>query len=208
MLEIRWHARGGQGVKTTSQVLAQAALAMGTYVQAFPEYGPERSGAPMKVFNRISGEQIKIHCNIYNPDIVVVVDDSLLGAENVDVTEGLRPDGVLLVNTRMSAEEVRAKTGFPGQIIVIDADKLAQETGCGFANVPLLGALARIIALPLEAVQREMGGLLGKKFSEKVVQANLAAIEAGYNSISHDFHLPFSLEAEIAKREGVHVEQA
>ena len=207
MLEIRWHARGGQGAKTASQALALAALAEGFYVQAFPEYGPERSGAPMKAFNRIAGERIKIHYNIYNPDIVVVVDDSLLDSESVDVTEGLRPDGVLLVNTRLSAEEVRKKTGFTGQVLTLDADRIAKEKGCRFANVPLLGALARVIDLPLERLQEEIKGLLGKKFAEKVVQANLDCLAAGYEALGEvqpAFPLAEERKEKERERKGVH----
>jgi len=208
MLEIRWHARGGQGVKTASQALAQAAFAEGFYIRAFPEYGPERSGAPVKAFNRIAGERIKVQCGIYKPDIVVVVDDSLLDSENVDVTEGLRADGVLLVNTRLSTEEVRAKTGFAGQILVLEADRIAKGEGCGFANVPLLGALARVLDLPLTTVQEEMKAVLGKKLSDKVIQANLACLAAGYEAVGEvrsGFSLAREKEREKEKeRKGVH----
>lgn len=181
MLEIRWHARGGQGAKTASQVLALAALAQGNFVQAFPEYGPERSGAPMKAFNRIDDKKVRIHYNVYEPDVVVVIDDSLLDSESVDVTEGLKPEGILLVNTVASPEEVRKKTGFAGKILTIDADRIAEETGAHYPNVPALGALARATDFPLEPLQREMRNLLGHKFSEKIVQANIAALERGYN---------------------------
>lgn len=184
MLEIRWHARGGQGAKTASQILAQAALAQGNYVQAFPEYGPERSGAPMKAFNRIDDRKIRIHYNVYKPDVVVVIDDSLLDSQNV--AEGLKPEGVLLVNTKASPQEVREKTGFTGRILTIDASGIAEETGARYPNVPALGALARAIDFPLELVITEMRDLLGHKFSEKVVQANLAALEEGYKGISED----------------------
>ncbi|MFQ6118235.1 MAG: 2-oxoacid:acceptor oxidoreductase family protein [Candidatus Bipolaricaulia bacterium] len=179
MLEIRWHARGGQGAKTASQVLALAALAQGNYVQAFPEYGPERSGAPMKAFNRIDERKIRIHYNVYEPDVVVVIDDSLLDSQ--DVTEGLKPEGILLVNTKASPEEVREKTGFSGKILTIDAKGIAEETGARYPNVPALGALARAIDFPLEPLKAEMRKLLEHKLSEKIVEANLAALEEGYN---------------------------
>jgi len=186
MLEIRWHARGGQGAKTASQVLALAALAQGNYVQAFPEYGPERSGAPMKAFNRIDDRKIRIHYNVYKPDVVVVIDNSLLDSESVDVTEGLKPEGVLLVNTVASPEEVRRKTGFAGKILTIDAKGIAEETGARYPNIPALGALARAIDFPLEPLKAELQKLLGHKFSEKIVEANLAALEEGYERISRN----------------------
>jgi len=186
MLEIRWHARGGQGAKTAAQLLALAALAQGNYVQAFPEYGPERSGAPMKAFNRIDERKIRIHYNVYEPDVVVVIDDTLLDSESVDVAEGLKPEGILLVNTEASPEEVREKTGFPGKILTIDADGIAEETGARYPNVPALGALARAIDFPLEPLQAELRNFLGHKFPEKVVQANLAALEEGYERIGKD----------------------
>ncbi len=184
MLEIRWHARGGQGAKTASQILALAALAQGNYVQAFPEYGPERSGAPMKAFNRIDERKIRIHYNIYEPDVVVVVDDSLLSSASANVIDGLKPEGTLLVNTKASPEEVRRRTGFPGKIMTIDADEIAARTGVGYANIPTLGALARAIDFPLELIGEELKKTLGKKTPEKTVQANLKALQEGYERLS------------------------
>jgi len=180
MLEIRWHARGGQGAKTASHVLALAALGEGFFVQAFPEYGPERSGAPMRVFNRVDARKIRLHHGIEEPDVVAVVDDSLLYSEGVELTEGLKEEGVLLVNGRLSPEEVRRQTGFAGKIVVVDASGIAKETGCRFANVPMLGAIARIVGLPLEAVKRELAAELGKKLPEEALRANLRALEEGY----------------------------
>jgi pyruvate ferredoxin oxidoreductase gamma subunit len=184
MLEIRWHARGGQGAKTVSQILALAALARGDYVQAFPEYGPERSGAPMKAFNRIDARKIRIHYNIYEPDVVVVIDDSLLSSESANVIDGLKPDGTLLVNTKASPEEVRRRTGFPGRIMTVDADGIAAQTGVGYANIPTLGALARAVDFPLELLAAELKKTLGKKVPERVIQANLTALREGYARVS------------------------
>lgn len=184
MLEIRWHARGGQGAKTASQILALAALGKGHFVQAFPEYGPERSGAPMKAFNRIDDRKIRIHHNIYEPDVTVVIDESLLASESVDVAQGLKGEGILLVNTEASPEEVRQKTGFSGKILTIDADGIARETGARFPNVPALGALARAIDFPLQPLLDELEKLIGKKVSEKIVQANLSALKEGYERLS------------------------
>ncbi|MCR4404050.1 MAG: 2-oxoacid:acceptor oxidoreductase family protein [Candidatus Acetothermia bacterium] len=184
MLEIRWHARGGQGAKTVSQLLALAALARGNYVQAFPEYGPERSGAPVKAFNRIDDKKIRVHYNIYEPDVVVVVDDSLLNSETVKVTEGLKPEGILLVNTKISPAEVRRKTNFKGKIFTIDAEKIAESSGVGYANIPTLGALARAVDFPLEPLAEELKKMLGKKAPPEKVQANLAALQEGYERLS------------------------
>ena len=105
MVEIRWHGRGGQGAKTACLLLADAAFASGKYVQGFPEYGPERMGAPITAYNRISDERCTIHSNIYNPDYVVVVDETLL--QSVDVTHGLNPEGAIVINTHKSPDEVR-----------------------------------------------------------------------------------------------------
>lgn len=183
MLEIRWHGRGGQGAKTVSQVLAQAALDEGHFVQSFPEYGPERSGAPVKAFNRIDKEKIKIHYNIYEPDVVVVIDNSLLNSKAVNVTEGLKADGVLLVNTEESLSQVKGKVGFQGRVLIVDANKIAQETGSRFANVPVLGALTKAINFPLEPIEKELKKTLTKKFADKVVEANLEALKRGYEDV-------------------------
>ena len=105
MIEIRWHGRGGQGAKTASQLLADAAFMDGKYIQSFPEYGPERSGAPITAYNRISDERCSIHSNIYEPDYVVVVDETLL--ESVDVTAGLKKEGAIVINSSRNASELR-----------------------------------------------------------------------------------------------------
>ena len=134
----------------------------------------------MKAFNRIDDRKIRIHYNVYKPDVVVVIDESLLNSESIDVTEGLKPEGILLVNTVDSPEEIRQKTGFSGKILTIDANGIAEETGSRYPNVPALGALARAIDFPLEPLKVEMKDLLGHKFPEKIVAANLASLERGY----------------------------
>ncbi len=143
MLEIRWHGRGGQGAITVSRVLSIAALKQDLFVQSFPEYGPERGGAPMKAYNRIDAKEIKLHCGIYEPDLVAVLDRTLLTAE--DVTEGLKKEGALVVNTSVSPEEIRLETHFPGKIMAVDADFIANQTN-KFPNVALLGSLMRVIS--------------------------------------------------------------
>ncbi len=177
MIEIRWHGRGGQGAKTVSQLLAGAALRRGRYVQAFPEYGPERSGAPVKAFNRLDTKEIRLHCGVYEPDIVVVLDPTLLQAKEVRVTEGLKRHGVLLVNTAQTPEEIRALTGFPGRIITLDAEALARSVGARFSNVVMLGAVARVLEeIALEDVEREFA----HAFGEKALATNIAALRAGF----------------------------
>lgn len=181
MIEIRWHGRGGQGAKTVSQLLAGAALRGGRYAQAFPEYGPERSGAPVKAFNRLDTKEIRLHCSIYEPDIVVVLDPTLLNAKEVRVTEGLKRHGILLVNTTQSPEEIRALTGFSGKIITIDAEALARSAGARFSNVVMLGALARLLGtISLEDLEKEFA----KLFGEKALATNVAALRAGFSAVT------------------------
>ena len=127
MIEIRWHGRGGQGAKTASLLLADAAFNTGKYIQGFPEYGPERMGAPITAYNRISSSPIRIHSNIYEPDYVVVVDDTLL--ESVDVTAGLKEDGAIVINTTKNGEDLKKLLkGYKGKIYTIDARKVSMET--------------------------------------------------------------------------------
>ena len=124
MIEIRWHGRGGQGAKTASLLLADAAFNTGKYIQGFPEYGPERMGAPITAYNRISSNPITIHTNIYEPDYVVVVDDTLL--KSVDVTSGLKTDGALVINTTKSADDLKKDLkSYTGEVYTIDARKIS-----------------------------------------------------------------------------------
>lgn len=178
MKEIRWHGRGGQGAKTVSQILAQINLREGKFVQAFPEFGPERSGAPMRAYNRISEAEIYVHSGVYEPDIAIVIDESLLDSEKP--TEGLKPTGVLLVNTTCSAEELRARLKFPGKIIVVDADGIAKETGMGFPNVPMLGMLVAVLGTDYALAEEELRAALGGRLSQNVVERNLQAFRLGY----------------------------
>ena len=127
LIEIRWHGRGGQGAKTASLLLADAAFNTGKYIQGFPEYGPERMGAPITAYNRISDKPITIHSNIYEPNYVVVVDDTLL--ESVPVTAGLKKEGAIVINTTKSPEYLKEKlNGYDGNIYTIDARKVSEET--------------------------------------------------------------------------------
>ncbi|MCS7240712.1 MAG: 2-oxoacid:acceptor oxidoreductase family protein [Candidatus Bipolaricaulota bacterium] len=180
MKEIRWHGRGGQGAKTVSQILAQINLREGKHVQAFPEYGPERSGAPVRAYNRISDAEIRVHSGVYEPDIVVVIDETLLDSENP--TEGLKPNGVLLVNSACSPEEIRARTGFSGRIITVDGDRIAKETGTGFANVPMLGAVVAVLGTDYAVAEAELREALGGRLGAEVLNKNLQAFRAGYEA--------------------------
>lgn len=181
MKEIRWHGRGGQGAKTASQILAQINLREGKFVQAFPEFGPERSGAPMRAYNRISEAEIRVHFGVYEPDIVVVLDETLLDSEKP--TDGLKPEGVLLVNTTCSAEELRARLNFPGKIVVVDADGIAKETGMGFPNVPMLGAVVAVLGTDYDLAEEELRTSLSGRLPPNVVEQNLQAFRLGYEAV-------------------------
>jgi len=143
MIEIRWHGRGGQGAVTSVELLALAAIEEGRYAQGFPSFGPERRGAPVAAFNRVAEERIRIRSGVYTPDIVVVLDESLVGL--VNVTEGLKPDGVLIVNTAKSVKEIRDIVKFTGRIATVDATGIAwKELGVPITNTTMLGALVGV----------------------------------------------------------------
>lgn len=144
MIEIRWHGRGGQGAKSACMLLADVAALQGKFVQGFPEYGPERMGAPITAYNRISEKRCSIHSNIYYPDYVVVVDETLL--DSVDVTGGLKEGGGIIINTPSSPQEIRSRLpGWAGKICTIDARRISEENlGRNFPNTPMLAALVKV----------------------------------------------------------------
>lgn len=144
IFEIRWHGRGGQGAKTASLLLADAAFSGGMYVQGFPEYGPERMGAPITAYNRISKNPVRVHSNIYEPDFVVVVDETLI--ESVDVTKGLKEDGAIIINSSRSASDfIPFLKGYKGKVFTCDARTISEETlGKNFLNTPMLGAVVKV----------------------------------------------------------------
>ena len=186
LVEIRWHGRGGQGAKTASLLLADAAFNTGKYIQGFPEYGPERMGAPITAYNRISDERITIHSNIYEPDYVVVVDDSLL--ECVDVTAGLKEDGAIVINTTKTPEEVRPLLkGYKGKVCTIDAKTISIETlGAYFPNTPMLAAIVKVSGImPEQEFLDDMVGSFEHKFAKKpeVIDGNMAALKRALNEI-------------------------
>lgn len=168
ILEIRWHGRGGQGVKTAALLLADVAFHTGKYIQGFPEYGPERMGAPVTAYNRISDSKIRIHSNIYEPDFVAVVDETLL--HSVAVTQGLSPEGGLLLNTPHSPGEARERLGgYPGRIWTIDARRISEEVlGAYFPNMPMLAAIVKLSGvMDEETFLGHMEDSLRHKFASK-----------------------------------------
>lgn len=186
MIEIRWHGRGGQGAKTASLLLADAAFNTGKYIQGFPEYGPERMGAPITAYNRISDTPIRIHSNIYEPDYVVVVDDSLIGT--VDVTSGLKDNGAIVINTNEDIDSLRKKlNGFSGKIYTIDASKISLE--CLKANFPNTAMLAAVVnitkIMSKEELVDNMKDAFSHKFAKKpeVIEPNMEALLRGYDEI-------------------------
>ena len=186
MIEIRWHARGGQGAKTASLLLADAAFNTGKYIQGFPEYGPERMGAPITAYNRISTNPITIHTNIYEPDYVVVVDDTLL--ESVDVTSGLKEVGAIVINTTKSADYLRSVLkGYKGEIYTIDAKKISEEAlGRYFPNTPMLAAIVKVSkVMSDEDLLEDMKGSFKHKFAKKpeVIDGNMKALELALKEV-------------------------
>ena len=186
LIEIRWHGRGGQGAKTASLLLADAAFNTGKYIQGFPEYGPERMGAPITAYNRISDKPITIHSNIYEPDYVVVVDDTLL--ETVPVTAGLKNTGAIVINTTKNSEEIKnLLKGYEGKVYKIDARKISEESlGRYFPNTPMLAAIVKVSkVMSDEELLNDMKGSFKHKFAKKpeVIEGNMKALEMALNSV-------------------------
>jgi len=186
MVEIRWHGRGGQGAKTASLLLADAAFNTGKFVQGFPEYGPERMGAPITAYNRISDERCSIHSNIYEPDYVVVVDPTLLTA--VDVTGGLKKDGAIIINSAKSPEELKPLLdGYEGKVYTIDAGKIAEdEIGRNIPNVPMLGAVVKVSGIiPEDKLFADMEASMKHKFANKpqVIEGNMKALKRSMQEV-------------------------
>ncbi|MCR4740734.1 MAG: 2-oxoacid:acceptor oxidoreductase family protein [Lachnospiraceae bacterium] len=185
-IEIRWHGRGGQGAKTAALLLADVCFKTGAYVQGFPEYGPERMGAPITAFNRISKKEIRVHSNIYTPDLVVVVDETLLSS--VDVTSGLKEDGAIIVNTPSRAEDIRPLLkGYKGRVYTVDARKISTEAlGKYFPNTPMLAAAVAVSGvMDREQFINEMRSSYEHKFAKKpeVIEGNMKALTMTLESI-------------------------
>ena len=187
MIEIRWHGRGGQGAKTASLLLADAAFNTGKYIQGFPEYGPERMGAPITAYNRISNTPIRIHSNIYDPDYVVVVDDTLL--ESVEVTAGLKEDGAIIINTTKNYDYLKnVLNGYNGKVYTIDAREISMEAlGKYFPNTPMLAAVVKVTGIMTdEEFLNDMQGSFKHKFAKKpeVIDGNMKALQLALNQVN------------------------
>ena len=185
-IEIRWHGRGGQGAKTAALLLADVAFKTGKHVQGFPEYGPERMGAPITAYNRISSDVIRVHSNIYDPDFVAVVDETLL--HTVDVTAGLKKEGAIVVNTAKSKEEIMPQlNGYEGRVVTIDARTISEEAlGKYFPNSPMLAAVvATTGVMPKETFLHEMRASYKHKFAKKpeVIDGNMKALEMAFAAV-------------------------
>jgi pyruvate ferredoxin oxidoreductase gamma subunit len=185
LTEVRWHGRGGQGAKTASYILAVAAAEQGHLVQAFPEYGAERRGAPMKSYVRISDKPIRLRSGVREPSIVVVLDSTLIGSENVAV--GVPENGIILINGTMDAAEVKKRMGVPASVKVgvVDATTIANETiGRPIPNTPMLGALAKVSDIvTLEAAKAAVRKTLGKKLSPAILEGNDKAVDRAYEEV-------------------------
>lgn len=184
-IEIRWHGRGGQGTVTAAKVLADACLSGGRYVQAFPEYGPERAGAPLRAYNRVSSKQIRMHCPVLKPQVVSVVDATLL--DSINVGEGATDDAIFIVNTSKDPQEIRAQLNAkPEQkVFTVDATKIALECiGRALPNSPMLGALCKATGLiTIDHLFDDIKKSFGKKFSQLIIEGNLEATRRGYEEV-------------------------
>lgn len=184
-MEIRWHGRGGQDTVTAAKVFADACLSGGRHVQAFPEYGPERAGAPLRAFNRISDRELRLHCPVMNPNIVVVVDATLL--DSIDIAAGVPDDAAFIINSSKDPKELRAKLhAKPSQrIFTVDATKIAVDTiGRPMPNATLVGALTKVSGLiTIEAAMADVEKSFGKKFSRKIIEGNIDATKRGYEEV-------------------------
>lgn len=185
LIEIRWHARAGQGAVTAAKLVAETALSQGRYMQAMPEYGPERTGAPLKAFTRVCDEPIEVHNNITNPQIVVVLDDTLL--DIVTVTDGIEKDGYIILNTSMSVDEARTKLGVDKDITVavVNATEIAMQTiKRNIPNTPMVAAVSKVTGvIPLDSFLEHLKSTFGSKFSQEIIDANLKSAERAYEEV-------------------------
>lgn len=186
LVEIRWHGRGGQGAKTAALLLADVAFNIGKHVQGFPEYGPERMGAPITAYDRISDQEIRVHSNIYEPNYVVVVDETLL--HTVDVTKGIKKGGAILINTERASDELIPElNGFEGRVYTINAREISEKAlGKYFPNTPMLAAIVKITGLmEPEKFLEEMEKSLRHKFAKKpeVLEGNMNALRMALEQV-------------------------
>lgn len=184
-VEIRWHGRGGQGTVTAAKVLADACLSGGRHVQAFPEYGPERAGAPLRAYNRIASKELRMHCPVLEPDVVSVVDATLL--DSINVADGAKETTTFIINTTKAPEEIREKlqAGPKQRVITVDATKIALDCfGRAMPNSPMLGAVCKATGLiSIDHLLEDVRKSFGKKFSQKIIDGNLEATKRGYEEV-------------------------
>ncbi len=187
MLEIRWHGRGGQGAVTAAKVLAESVSSGGKFIQAFPEYGSERMGAPVQAFTRISDTPIVIHSQVTDPSVVVVLDATLL--KTVDILAGLPEDGVLIVNTKEAPTTIRASIGVAGRkVYTVDATGISlKHLGRNIPNTPMIGALLKVTGLTeLSTVTEDFKKKFQRKFRPEVIEGNLKAIAEAYQEVNSE----------------------
>jgi pyruvate ferredoxin oxidoreductase gamma subunit len=182
-MELCWHGRGGQGVVTANEILAETAIREGKYVKAFPEFGPERMGAPIRAFTRISENPIRVHSQVYTPDIVIVMDGTLVG--KVDITKGLGKDGIVLANYPGTSEELKAALKTESKCYTLNATKISiEEIGKPVANTAMLGALTKISPIvSYNALEDQITAKFTGKLSDKVIVKNLAALKRAYEEV-------------------------
>ena len=182
-IEICWHGRGGQGVVTANEILAETAISAGKYVKAFPEFGPERMGAPIRAFTRITEHPIRIHSQVYEPDIVIIMDGTLVG--KVDVTKGVKKDTIIVANYAGSPKELQEALGTDVECHTLDANKIAiEEIGKPMVNTVMLGALVKCKALvDYEHLEDQITTKFTGKLPDKVILKNLSALKRGYQEV-------------------------
>jgi pyruvate ferredoxin oxidoreductase gamma subunit len=184
MVQMRWHSRGGQGAKTAADFFTQVAISEGKYSQAFPEYGPERSGAPMRSYTRVSSEPIKLHSAVYTPDTVIILDATLIGT--VNAWEGLSENGTIIINTPLSPQDARKQFNIPGyRVLTVDATRISlDELGRNIPNMPMVGALVKATGLVnLDNVIEGLRKTFSGKFGKEVVEKNVRAINRAYEEV-------------------------
>lgn len=183
IFEIIFHARGGQGAKVAAEIIAQAAVKEGKFVQAFPQFGPERSGAPTKTFVRISDKEIRTHEPVTDPDVVVVLDETILDTETV--TENLDKDEFLIINSKKTPEELKNKIGFAGKIFAVDANGISMDIiGAPRPNTVILGKFVQVTeAVGLASVVTEFEKIFSEKIGKEATEKNVQAIEKAYDTI-------------------------
>lgn len=185
LIEICWYGRGGQGSVTAAKLLAESALSEGKFVQAFPEYGPERTGAPVKSFNRISSAPIRLHSQVRNPNILIILDTTLLNI--INTSDGVNSDSIIIINTKDSPSEIRHRLGLKNnKIFTVDATKISiEKIGKNIPNMPMLGALAKATGIvQLKTIIERFKEAYASKFTNEVISGNIEAIKKAYGEVA------------------------